>query len=76
MKLFMKNKVEESHKGSSIPRVKNSETSELLSWFNNLIMHLGSSFDNWRYNNDRDEVTMTLSTLNEVWKELKERKAI
>jgi hypothetical protein len=76
MKLFMKKQVEESLKGSSIPRIQNTDTAELLSWFNNLIMNLGSSFDSWRYDNERDEVTMTLNTLNEVWKELKERKAI
>lgn len=73
MKLFMKKQAEKSFEGSSIPRVSNMETQQLKNWFNTTIMHLGEAYDSWRYNNGPDEVSQSITMLDEIWKELQSR---
>jgi len=74
MKLFMRSKAEESFRGSSIPRIQKMETSQLSSWFGNIIVGLGQSFDQWNYNDgSSSDVTTALNSLDEIWKELSSR---
>jgi hypothetical protein len=73
MKLFSKQKEEPT--GSSIPRIAKMETPELLSWFNSQIMHLGNTFDEWRYHDSPESyVDESMEALSELWKEIKIRK--
>lgn len=75
MKLFMRAKVDEQFKGSSIPRVQKMETQQLVSWFNVTVMTLGRSFDEWSYNDGPEsEVSTAIRSLDEIWKELSSRK--
>lgn len=71
MKLFMKPKAEQAFKGSSISRIQKMETAELIRWFNNIIVGLGQSFDEWHYKDGpSSHVTTALNSLDEIWKEL------
>ena len=73
MKLFMKKQVEKNFEGSSIPRVSNMETQQLKNWFNTTIMNLGEAYDSWRYKDGPDEVSQSITMLDEMWKELKSK---
>lgn len=76
MKLFMKQKIEEQSRGSSIPRISKMGTPELLDWFSVSVMGLGKSFDEWRYKEGPDEISSHLNVLTEIWKELRDRKEV
>lgn len=61
--------------GSKIPRVSNLSDNELMSWFNNLIMDVGTNFDTWRYHDTPlEELEMSMDSLIEIWTELKVRR--
>jgi hypothetical protein len=71
MKLFMRAKAEEAFKGSSVARIQRMETPQLVLWFNNILVGLGQSFDQWNYKDGPSaDVTTALNSLDEIWKEL------
>jgi hypothetical protein len=72
MKIFNK-KEEVPTEGSSVPRIAKLETPDLYSWFNNVLISLGRSFDMWRYEDGPNEVRSHVETLNELWKEIEHR---
>jgi hypothetical protein len=72
MKLFKKD--QEQVKGSNIGRISRMETESLKTWFDNTLMGLGPSFDQWRYHGAPDgEVSEHIHILNELWSELQQR---
>lgn len=61
-------------KKQRISRIAKMSTPDLISWADVVIMHLGRSFDQWRYKSgDIDEVRSHLNALVDIWAELEER---
>ncbi len=55
-------------------RVRRMENRELPAWFDTLVMHLGQSFDDWRYHGAPiEEVESHLETLVAIIEEIKDR---
>lgn len=75
MKLFAKKAPhEETRTPERIARISRADTPTLLSWFDNTIMGLGSSFDRWRYHGDPiEEVVQHVDALAALMDEIKER---
>ena len=60
--------------GSSIKRISSMELPALKSWFDNTLMNLGPTFDNYRYHGvAMNDVSDHLNVLNELWKEILQR---
>ena len=73
MKLFRK--AQEQEEIVTLPRIQKADTATLLSWFDNTIMGLGSSFDRWRYHDGPiEEVDQHLDALVQMFTVLKSRK--
>lgn len=73
MKLFGTKKA--PLEGSKVPRVSKLSDSELMAWFNNLVMDVGTNFDMWRYHDAPiEELEMSVDSLTEIWTEIKARK--
>lgn len=72
---FFGNKTE-SLTGSKVPRIAKMSDSELLSWFNNLIMEVGINFDQWRYHDaPLEELGTSVDLLTDIWTEIRARKS-
>lgn len=66
---------EESEKLVPRTRVERADTPTLLSWFDNTIMGLGASFDQWRYHDGPvEEIEQHLEVLNEILYVVQSRK--
>lgn len=75
MKFFTRKPLEAEKNVDRMARLMRAEYSTLLSWFDNTIMGLGSSFDRWRYHDGPvEEVTQHLDALNAIMVEIKHRK--
>jgi hypothetical protein len=75
MRLFKKDTTSHSSSsGSQIARISRMETESLKSWFDTIIMSLGSSYDSWRYHKTPpDQVSEALHVMTEIWNELQSR---
>lgn len=77
MKLFMRKKEEASYGDiTRMSRLMKTDYPTLLTWFDNTIMGLGSSFDRWRFHDGPiEEVIQHVEALDALMNEIKIRKA-
>lgn len=77
MKLFQRREALPATSDKRMARLANAEYQTLLSWFDNTIMGLGASFDQWRYHDAPiDEVIQHVDALQALLMEIRERKKV
>lgn len=77
MKLFQRREELPATPDKRMARLANAEYQTLLSWFDNTIMGLGASFDQWRYHDAPiDEVIQHVDALQALLMEIRERKKV
>ena len=75
MRLFMRKEELSPTSEKRLARLASAEYPTLLSWFDNTIMGLGASFDQWRYHDAPiDEVTQHVDALQALLVEIRQRK--
>lgn len=77
MKLFQRKEGPTQELDRRLARLANTEYQTLLSWFDNTLMGLGASFDQWRYHDAPiEEVAQHVDALQALLMEIRERKKV
>lgn len=77
MRLFQRKEELPPASEKRLARLASAEYPTLLSWFDNMIMGLGASFDQWRYHDAPiDEVVQHMDALQALLAEIRQRKQI